>query len=152
MLSKRGYLIHFARLFFASLLYGISSLLSRLWNKYQLFDISFQLQRCQSSITTNKISDITIWHWLNNFHFANLFPSFSFLSTSNTQKCHYFTKVDYPIDINKLIELIHSILFIYFVYHSIHLSLFHCNLKRLHEKQHYYARLYRQDQGKRKEI
>ena len=150
MLSKKGYLIHFARLFFASLLLGICSFLSHLWNIYQPFHLAFQLQRCQSSISTIKTLHINIWNWLNDFHFVHFLPSFSFLSTSISSKCHLHIKDNYPININKFIGFIHSVLIIYLVYHLICLSLFHAHIKRIEEKQHYYARLYRQDRKKSK--
>ncbi|CAF0884839.1 unnamed protein product [Rotaria sp. Silwood1] len=151
MLSKKGYLIHFARLFFASLLVGISSLLSHIWNKYQPFDLALELQRCQSTISFIKSPHINIWNWLKNFHFIHLLPTFSFLTNSITQQCHLYIKDDYPININKFIEFIHIILLIYFSYHLIQLLFFHYHLKQLEEKQHYYACLYRQDQKQKKQ-
>jgi len=147
MLSKRGYLIHFARLFFGSLLLGICSLFSHLWNVYQPFHFAFQLHQCQSTLSNTKILDISIWNWLNDFHLIHLLPSFSFLSTS---KCHLYIKNDYPLDIYKFIEYIRLILFIYLVYHFICLSIFHVNFKQIQSKQIYYAHLYRQDQINRK--
>ncbi|CAF2387714.1 unnamed protein product [Rotaria sp. Silwood2] len=147
MLSKKGYLIHFARLFFASLLFGICSLFSHVWNKYQPFNLAFQLQRCQSTISIMNSPHINIWNWLENFHFIHLLPTFSFLTNSITQKCHLYIKDDYPININKFL---YFILFIYFGYHLIQLLFFHYNLKQLEEKQHFYACLYRQDQKQKK--
>jgi hypothetical protein len=138
MLSKRGYLIHFARLFFGSLLLSICSLFSHLWNIYQPFHLAFQLQQCQSTLFNTKISN-----WLIDFHLIHLLPSFSLLSTS---KCYLYIKNDYPLDIHKLIEYIRSILFIYLVYHFICLLIFHVNFKQIQSKQIYYAHLYRQDQ------
>ena len=150
MLSKKDYSIHFARLFFTSLLFGICSLFSYLWNIYQPFQLAFQLQRCQSTISIIEVPQISIWNWLNNFHFINLLPSFSFLSTSISQRCHSYIKDEYSLNINKFIEFIHSILLIYFVYRLIHLSLFHSHLQHLQGKQYYYANLYRQEQKIRK--
>ncbi|CAF1073248.1 unnamed protein product [Rotaria sordida] len=150
MLFKKGYLIHFARLFFASLLFGICSLFSYVWNKYQPFDLIFQLQRCQPTISIMKISHINILNWLENFHFIHLLPSFPFLTNSIIQKCHFYIKDDYPIDINNFIEFIHFILLIYIGYHLIQLLFFHYHLKQLKEKQYYYARLYQQDRKKKK--
>lgn len=144
MLSKKDYLIYFSRLFFASVLYGVCSLFLHIWNTYQPFELSFQLQRCQSTISMNQTLDISLWNWLKHFHIVQLLPSFPFLSKSMTQLCHLYIKDNYPLNLNKLIQFIHSILLIYFVYHLIHLSLFHCQLKHIQEKQHYYARLYRQ--------
>jgi hypothetical protein len=150
MLSKKGYLIHFARIFFASLLLGICSILSHIWNAYQPFYLAFQLQQCQSTLSTMKISHINIWNWFNDFHFIHFLPSLSFLSTSISSKCHLYIKNDYPLSIHKFIEFIRSILLIYLVYHLICLTLFHAHLKKIQAKQHYYAHLYRQDQKNRK--
>jgi len=133
MLSKRGYLVHFARLFFASLLFGICSFLTHLWNVYQPIYLAFQLQRCQTTL-----SNIKIRNWFN------LLPSFSFLS-----KCHFYIKNDYPLNIDHLLGFIHSILVIYLIYHLIGLSLFHVHFKRFQSKQNYYAHLYREDQKSR---
>jgi len=138
MLSKKGYLIHFARIFFASLLIGICSLLSHLWNAYQPLHLAFQLQQCQSTI---KNPHINIWNWLNDFHLIHLLPSFSF-----SLKCHLYIKNDYPLNIHKYFEFLHSILLIYLVYHLICLSLFHANIKQIETKKNSYAHLYRQDQ------
>ncbi len=150
MLSKKGYLIHFARLFFTSLLLGLCSFLSHLWNTYQPFHLAFQLQRCQSSLSTIKNPHINIWNWLNNFHLIHFLPSFSFLFTSISSKCHLHIQENYPLNINKFIGFIHSILVMYLIYHLICLSLFHAHIKRIREKQHCYAQLYRQDEKNRK--
>jgi hypothetical protein len=140
MLSKRGYLIHFTRLFFASLLIGICSFLSYLWNVYQPIYLAFQLHRCQ----TNKISQINIWNWFNDFHLIDLLPSFFYLS-----KCHLYIKNDYPLNVNQLFDILHSILIIYFIYHLIRLSIFHVHLKQFEIKRNYYGHLYREDQKSR---
>lgn len=145
MLSKKGYLIHLTHLVFAGLLYSICVIFSHLCNKYQPFDLSFQFQRCQSSSYLNK----TPINWLSHIHFIDFFSSFAFITSSNEQKCQSYIKNDYPIDIKKPFQ---SILWIYFVYHVIHLLVFHYNLRRSLNKQNYYARLYRQDQRKRKLI
>ncbi|CAF0832685.1 unnamed protein product [Adineta steineri] len=143
MLSKKGYLIHFIRIFFIGLLLSICSLLSYIWNKYQPFHLSIELQRCQSNI-----SHINIWNWLNNFHFIQLLPSLSFLSTLTSSKCHLYIKDNYPLNINKFIGLIHSILIVYLVYYLICFSLFHSHMKHIQNRQYYYAKLYRHDQKK----
>jgi hypothetical protein len=135
MLTKKGYFIHFARLFFSGILLGVCSLLSHLWNVYQPLHLDFQLQRCQSSIKSPRVN---IWNWLKIFNFVHSSPA-----------CHLHIKEDYPLNINKFIGFLHSIILLYFVYHLIRLSLFHAHLKQYQEKQHYYAHLYRQDEKKR---
>jgi hypothetical protein len=134
MLFRKDYYIHFAHLFFSGILFSLCSLLSHLWNVYQPLHLDIQVHRCQ---TTIKNSSINIWNWLNNFNFL---PS---------SRCHLPITDDYPLNINKFLGLIHSIIFIYFVYHLMRLSLFHAHFKQYQEKQTYYARLYRQDQKRR---
>ena len=148
MLSKRGYFIHFARLFFAGLVIGICSLGSYFWQIYQPFIIILQWQQCQSSFADMEYSHVNIWNWLKHFHWSDLLPSFPFLST--TISCHFYIKIEYPIDVIQCIAYVRSILFIYVVYHCICLSLFHSRLKRFEMKQHRYGQLYREDQKNRR--
>ena len=142
MLSKKGYLIHFARLFFASVLFAICSLVSHLWQVNQPLELTFQLHRCQSNLQR---SPSNLWNWLNQFHFIHLFPSLSFHRT----KCHSSVKDNYTLNINQLMDVIHCSVLVYFAYHLIRLSLFHARLSRLQGKQNHYARLYRHDQRSR---
>ncbi len=123
MLYKKGYLVHFARLFFASLLLGICSFVSHIWRTYQPFYLAIQLQRCQSTL-----SNVNIWNWLNNFHLIDLLPSISFFSKSISSKCQLYIQNDYPLNIDKSIRFIHSILLIYLIYHLICLSFFSCKI------------------------
>jgi hypothetical protein len=147
MLSKTGYLIHLARLFFASLLLGICSLFSHLWNSYQPLQLAIQFQRCRQ--TSIQISHISIWNWLKEIHFIHLLPILPFLPSRTSTKCHLHVKDNYPLNINQFIGFTRSILVMYLAYHLIRLSLFHAHYKQLQEKRQYYAHLYRQDQKSR---
>lgn len=64
-------------------------------------------------------------------------------------KCQSYIQNDYALDIYQLIKYLYSIALIYFIYHLICLLFFHRHFKEIQEKQHFYARLYLQDQKSR---
>lgn len=140
MLSKRGYLVHFARIFFASLLLLACSLLTHVWNTYQPLHLAFQIQQCQLGSSNGKGLPTDIWAWLTNFHLSEILPTF----TSNSSKCLFHSEQTYPLNVEQYIQCIRSMIVVYLVYHLVCLFLYHAQMKRLEEKQRYYARRYRQ--------
>ena len=141
MLSRRGYIIHFARLFFATLVYALSSSLSALWSVYQSWHLALQTRRCQ----TTESARTTVRTWFNELHWTDLLPTRSFLSSNRSSICHVLIHEDHHLlNIDRCMELCRSTLVIYFVYHLLRLSLFHAHVKRAEAKRCAYARLYRQ--------
>jgi hypothetical protein len=142
MLSKRGYIIHFARLSFATLVYALSSCLSILWSAYQPWHLTLESQRCHA---TESARITTVRTWLNELRWTDLLPTVSILSSSRPSICHVLIHEDHHLlNIDRCIELCRSTLVIYFVYHLLRLSLFHAHVKRAEAKRCAYARLYRQ--------
>ncbi|CAF0863058.1 unnamed protein product [Adineta ricciae] len=146
MSSKRGYLVHFARIFFASLLLLACSSLTHVWNAYQPLHLAFQIQQCQLGLSNRKDLSANIWPWLTSFQLSKILPTFSFLSTSSSSKCLSHSELTYPLNVHQYIEWVRSVIAVYLVYHLVCLFLFHAQMKRLEEKQRYYGRRYRQEE------
>ena len=141
MLSRRGYVIHFARLLFAILLYAVSSRLSALCSASHPWHLTLKIQRCQAA----EPPCATVRTWLNELHWTDLLPVLPFLSSSKPSTCDTLIQEQHHLlDIDRCMEFCRSTLAIYVVYCLLRLSLFHAHAKRADAKRCAYARLYRQ--------